>query len=70
MSASDSELIDNMGGTAEVAALCDVSMAAVSQWRLSGIPKARRMFLRLARPDTFKDETGVDVPTQTESQPQ
>lgn len=29
-------------------------MAAVSQWRRDGIPNARLMFLRLARPDIFK----------------
>jgi phage terminase Nu1 subunit (DNA packaging protein) len=50
---NDSQLIDAMGGTAKVAALCKVSMAAVSQWRDDGIPEARRMFLELARPDVF-----------------
>jgi hypothetical protein len=67
-SESPSELIDKAGGTAKVAALCDVSMAAVSQWRESGIPKARLMFLRLARPDVFTDE--ADVPPPSEPQPQ
>lgn len=51
---TDSELIDELGGTAEVARLCEVSTAAVAQWRINGIPKARRMFLRLARPSVFK----------------
>lgn len=50
---NDSQLIDALGGTAKVAALCKVSMAAVSQWRDDGIPSARRMFLELARPDIF-----------------
>jgi hypothetical protein len=50
---NDSQLIDALGGTAKVAALCKVSMAAVSQWRDDGIPAARRMFLELARPDVF-----------------
>ena len=49
----DSKVIDELGGTAKVAALCEVSMAAVSQWREGGIPKSRLMFLRLARPDIF-----------------
>lgn len=52
---SDSEIIDALGGTAKVAMLCRVSMAAVSQWRADGIPQARRMFLELARPDVFND---------------
>ncbi len=52
---SDSKTIDALGGTAKVAALCQVSSAAVSQWRESGIPKARLMYLRLARPEVFKE---------------
>lgn len=42
-----------MGGTAKVAALCKVSMAAVSQWRDDGIPDARRMYLELKFPHVF-----------------
>ena len=48
-----SKIIDDLGGTAEVAVLCRVSMAAVSQWRKSGIPPAREMYLRVVRPDVF-----------------
>lgn len=51
-----SEVIDAMGGTGEVARLCEVSDAAVSQWRKYGIPKAQLKFLRLARPDIFPPE--------------
>lgn len=50
----DSELIDALGGTTEVAALCKVSPQAVSHWRRDGIPKARRMYLRLLKPEAFK----------------
>lgn len=46
-------IIDAIGGTGDTARLCEVSAAAVSQWRDDGIPKARMMFLRLARPDLF-----------------
>lgn len=46
-------VIDALGGTGEVARLCEVSDAAVSQWRKDGIPKARLQYLRLARPDVF-----------------
>lgn len=49
----DSSLIDALGGTAEVARLCDVSMQAVSNWRQDGIPKARRMYLAAVRPAAF-----------------
>lgn len=50
---SDSEIIDALGGTGEVAKMCDVSPQAVSQWRDSGIPKARRMYLKAIRADVF-----------------
>lgn len=50
------KIIDALGGTAEVARLCDVQPPSVSQWRTDGIPKARLMFLRLARPDVFPSD--------------
>ncbi len=56
MRMDDSNLIDKLGGTAEVAKLCEVSPAAVSQWRTDGIPRARRMFLKVIRPEAFEDE--------------
>lgn len=49
-------IIDLLGGTSETARLCDVQPASVSEWRSNGIPKARLMFLRLARPDVFPVE--------------
>ena len=58
---SDSDLIDAMGGTVAVAKLCDVKPPSVSEWRLAGIPKARRMFLAVVRPDVF-----AEAPAQTD----
>lgn len=49
-----SEIIDALGGSSKVAELCEVTVGAVSQWRDDGIPKARLMFLKLARPDVFE----------------
>lgn len=49
------EIIDRIGGTTEVALLCEVTTGAVSQWRTDGIPQARLMFLKLARPSVFND---------------
>jgi hypothetical protein len=55
---TDSEIIDILGGTTEVARLCEIEPPSVSEWRHNGIPKARRMYLRLLRPDLFqKDAT-------------
>lgn len=46
-----SKLIDALGGTAEVARLCQVKQPSVSEWRRNGIPPARLQYLRLLRPD-------------------
>ncbi|SIT27961.1 Cro/CI family transcriptional regulator [Achromobacter sp. MFA1 R4] len=51
---TDAQIIDALGGTSEVARLCEVTPGAVSQWKTEGIPKPRLMFLRLARPKVFK----------------
>ncbi|MBI2798947.1 MAG: Rha family transcriptional regulator [Gammaproteobacteria bacterium] len=50
---TDSELIDKLGGTAELSRLCKVKPSSVSEWRKTGIPPARRMFLEVVRPDIF-----------------
>ncbi len=47
------KLINLLGGTAKTAELCQVTQGAVSQWIHHGIPDARLMFLKLARPDIF-----------------
>lgn len=48
------QIIDALGGTAETARICEVSMPSVSEWRSKNhIPSARLMFLRLLRPDVF-----------------
>lgn len=49
----DSAYIDKLGGTAEVARICRVRGPSVSEWRIKGIPQARRQFLELLRPDVF-----------------
>ena len=60
------EIIQRLGGPANTARLCEVTIQAVSQWQANGIPKARLKFLELARPDVFK---AVEQP-HPESQPQ
>jgi len=42
---TDSAIIDLLGGTAKVARMCKVDPAAVSNWRIRGIPAAKYMFL-------------------------
>ncbi|MFJ4349434.1 hypothetical protein ACIPZ5_00885 [Pseudomonas sp. NPDC089428] len=49
-----SAIIEALGGTFRVAELCEVRPPSVSDWKKHGIPRARMMFLRVARPDVFK----------------
>lgn len=58
---SDSEIIDLLGGTSAVAALCQVKDPSVSEWRVKGIPRARRMFLEVVRPEVFADPPDLPV---------
>lgn len=46
-----SEIIDAFGGTTAVARLCRCTTASVSEWRHSGIPLARWLYLHAIRPD-------------------
>lgn len=59
------QIIDALGGTAEVARLCDVKQPSVSQWRKEGIPAARLMYLRAVRPDVFSDGQGKKTRRQS-----
>ncbi|MDY7537661.1 Cro/CI family transcriptional regulator [Undibacterium sp. RTI2.1] len=49
----DSKIIDKLGGTSAVAKIFDISPPSVSDWKKTGIPKARRMYLELKYPDLF-----------------
>ena len=56
------EIIQRLGGPSEVAKICQCTPQAVSQWfgndQATGskreIPNARLMYLKLLRPDVFK----------------
>jgi hypothetical protein len=55
---NDSDIIDRLGGTTEVARICQIKPPSVSEWRTTGIPPARRQYLQLLRPDAFGLENG------------
>ncbi len=57
---TDSKIIDRLGGTTEVARLCQIKPPSVSEWRSTGIPPARRQYLELLRPDAFGVQAGGD----------
>lgn len=55
------KIIEALGGTGEVARLCEVRPQAVSQWfgrddkgNPRSIPRARLMYLKAIRPKVFK----------------
>jgi len=52
------KIIDALGGTSATARLCEIDPASVSEWKWSGIPKARLMFFKVLRPDLFKKFKG------------
>lgn len=56
------EIIDNLGGTAEVSRIFNLSMPSVSDWKKTGIPKARMMFLEVAHADALR---GIDIGAAT-----
>lgn len=53
---TDSEIIDELGGTSAVALIFGVKPPSVSEWRTKGIPKARKQTLKLMRPDLFESQ--------------
>jgi hypothetical protein len=55
------QIIDALGGTSEVAKLCQVTMPSVSEWRIDGIPKARLMYLKVVRPEVFDLQSPADI---------
>ena len=46
-------VIEQLGGNAKAAEFCEVSPAAVSQWRHNGVPKPQRKYLKAVRPELF-----------------
>lgn len=50
MDKTANQIIDALGGTVKVAEICEVSPAAVSQWRENGVPKAQLRYLKLRFP--------------------
>jgi hypothetical protein len=61
-------IIDRLGGTNAVARLCEIEPASVSEWRKQGIPKARLMFLRLAKPEAFDGSAEADGEQEARAQ--
>ena len=56
------EIIEALGGTAEVSRIFSLSMPSVSDWKKTGIPKARMMFLEVAHAEALR---GIDIGAAT-----
>lgn len=51
-----STIIQRLGGTTAVARMFQIEPPSVSEWkRRNEIPKARLMYLKLARPEVFEE---------------
>jgi hypothetical protein len=48
---TDSQIIDDLGGTSALAKALGISAASVSEWRKLGIPNARKQTLALLYPN-------------------
>lgn len=63
------KIIAALGGTSEVARLCECTPQAVSQWfgtdpdtgKRREIPNARLMFLKVVRPDVFAQQPAAEA---------
>lgn len=62
-SLTDAKIIDRLGGTSAVAALCQCRPPSVSEWKRDGvgIPAARRQFLQLLNPQAFDVSVSDDA---------
>lgn len=66
------EIITGLGGTKRVAKLCGVSPSAVSEWKITGIPQGRIIYLaaeiekltdgKMCRKDMFPEDWHVIWP--------
>ncbi|WP_082603952.1 hypothetical protein [Acidovorax sp. Root217] len=62
MNAPATQIIQALGGPSAVARLFGISAPSVTNWKKTGIPRPRMMFLELARP---KELEGIDTVAAT-----
>lgn len=55
----DAYIIEALGGTREAAVIFDIRPQSVSRYRKIGMPKYRKAYLKLLRPDLFEGPTAV-----------
>jgi hypothetical protein len=75
---TDSQIIDLLGGVGKVSFLCNISHAAVCQWKKNGIPHAQFVFLAatlereshglITRKDIFPNSWHIIWPELQESE--
>jgi hypothetical protein len=62
MNEAANQIIDQLGGTAQVSRMFGLSMPSVSKWRHNGIPATHIRFLRVVR---RKALAGLDLDAAT-----
>lgn len=62
-----SNIIDLLGGPTAVAELCECRPQAVSQWKRTGIPNSRLLYLRAVRPEVFAKVSPHDTAPEKEA---
>lgn len=62
MNQQATQIIEALGGTAAVARMFSLSMPSVSDWKKTGIPRARMMYLQAAHASKLK---GIDAAAAT-----
>lgn len=62
MNTAATEIIERLGGTAKVSRLFGLAVPSVSDWKRDGIPRARVMFLKVAKK---KELAGFDLEAAT-----
>ncbi|WP_269497275.1 hypothetical protein [Castellaniella sp. S9] len=55
----DAYLIEALGGTRAAALIFDVRPQVVSKYRKTGMPKYRKAYLKLLRPDLFEGPAAI-----------
>ena len=52
-------IIDRLGGTTAAARFFEVKAPSVSEWRKTGLPRARLMYVRAMHPDIYAEAEKV-----------
>jgi len=61
MNTHATKIIEALGGTAEVARMFEVRMPSVSEWKITGIPKARMQYIKAVHPEALHEVDAAEA---------